>query len=454
MGLLVLIALLVAAVTWGVWAHEVRRRCEVSVAAIRSSGQRVLWSEFVIQPPLPDAQNGAWYLKQAGSSLVGAPPPYPIPPAANRGQWNAAAQNSVVANTKAFELLRQARACREVQWLTTRDAMGFPAPIPQIINASSLAKLVAAKAMLHHLRGEEAEALECWKDVSGEARIIGSNNCFLISSLVCMIVDGIGVDALQQIAPTIRIGPEGGASPQAMREVIAQLEDDRDFRNIVARGFFDERCNFTNGYFMGYWGSSWLPLGPMLEQHLQRGWTILGGVAEDVRDLTRTDHQKLLTQLTEVDRLVGIVPQFVTVTDDMINAVLHRRVLAATLAIQLYRHERGCYPVSFDELVPGYLSRIPLDPRNEDKRGLGYLLVDDVRPVVYSAGTSKSAPSTKPGLLPKAWLVQGTTGTGRRVEADDVVCFDAASVSPTGNGQPHEAANPGKQEQPDRALHQ
>jgi hypothetical protein len=69
--------------------------------------------------------------------------------------------------------------------------------------------------------------------------------------------------------------------------------------------------------------------------------------------------------------------------DEEINTF---NVLVQTdLAIRLFRHDRGRLPTSLDELVPGYLPAVPLDPYAKSKQPLIYRPQDDGF-LLYSVG--------------------------------------------------------------------
>jgi hypothetical protein len=437
-GLVGLGCLVLVAGACGIWWRVAARRCDQAIAAARARGERVSWREVDLGTAPPDGENAAWYVQQAGVALAAG-----TRPAVGTPGWAASVEKDVAANTRSLDLIRKARDYHEVCWGTKRDAYGFPV-VPVITNASSLAKLLRDKAILEHRRGEDRAAVESWQDMEAESRIIGRRSFTLIQSLISLIVDGIGVDAMEQIAPEIRIG-EGGVSAQEARGLIAELSEDAELREVVAQGFLSERTNGMTIYATPPTGLSGLPFRPVMLLEFRRGWDILGNIAED----TRHCQPGRTVTVDELDRLVGIIPQFTSAGNDVIACVLRRRVVALTLAVQIYHAEQGRYPASLEELVPGYLPKVLLDPRSADSRPLRYILADDGRrPLVYSCGLAQVPEAQLGKLVPKA---RATLSAGTKPvppAGTEVLFVDASAwVAPgpsTRQTRDHQAEQPGQ----------
>jgi len=63
-------------------------------------------------------------------------------------------------------------------------------------------------------------------------------------------------------------------------------------------------------------------------------------------------------------------------------------LLITTLALDLYREDRGELPTSLSELVPDYLPEVPLDPFGSGP--LNYRRIDQVRYLLYSLGQNRT----------------------------------------------------------------
>jgi hypothetical protein len=128
--------------------------------------------------------------------------------------------------------------------------------------------------------------------------------------------------------------------------------------------------------------------------------------------------------------------------------VLHRRVAAMMLAIQLYHHDRGVYPASLQELIPTYLSRELLDPRSADTKPLRYLLVGNgARPVICSVGSSTCSDAQILACVPKTPILppRATLPAG-----NDIVLFEvtrwtlpSSTTREAGHNDVEKAQSPG-----------
>jgi hypothetical protein len=84
-----------------------------------------------------------------------------------------------------------------------------------------------------------------------------------------------------------------------------------------------------------------------------------------------------------------------TMIRDLKRANAEQSMAAMAVAIQLFKHDKGRWPMSAVELMPDYLAKLPIDPWGDGKVSLGYVniksgLPDGTnRPMVYSREDSK-----------------------------------------------------------------
>lgn len=352
-AVVLLLVIGVTAAVWGVWWRVAHQRMDAVLAELREQGKTVRWQDVVIDD-VPDEENAALLYT-----------------AATGPDW--------------LESVRKARGLKRSlniprAELSKRDPWGMPA-MPRLADRSILAKAIKAEALKEHVNGDEREAVELVRDIGRLARSSASEPLLLIGGVVGQIVDHSGVDAIGEMALTIRIGDEG-LKAEEVRQLIPEVLDDLPLRKTLAEGFGRERLNGTNLYLANQPGVSGALLYPMLIDLFRKNTMILETVAEDVERLRRT----MPVGRVEEDVLWGIVAQIPDLSKDVIDLCIRRRMAGAVLAVQLYRHEHGAFPQRMEELVPQYLPTVPEDPRAAGAV-MGYVLeADGRRPILYMPG--------------------------------------------------------------------
>ncbi|GEM_PF-4473773 len=404
------ILLTLTAAVWAMWWHTSHRRMDALIASLRAKGKPASWSDIRIED-VPDEENAALLYKAA------------------------CAANSLDPVRKARTLSRSLNIPRDQ--INQRDAYGFP-PLPQFVNRSVLARTIAAAALKEHAAGNEREAVELCRDIERMARSSSSEPRWLIGSLVDLILRGIGQNAIEAIAPAIRLSDQG-LTPQEARLLIAQLADDREVRQIVAEGFRRERLNITGIYVHNASAIGAIALAPLMIDDRWRGAVILERAADDIERLRAPAPIS-----PPPESPFSIIPQFVSPGGDVACLYLRRRMAAAMIAVQLYRHEHGVYPAQLSDLVPGYLVEMPTDPRVPQAALMYHLDADGTRPILCMPGE----PSPNPALV---W--QHISGNAMKLPNSipktgpvliDASIWRAPSSQPVDNGKPAQAQAPGQ----------
>ena len=388
---------LISAGAWAYWSYEANRRMDAKIADLRAKGRILRWADLKYDE-VPDEQNAATHLRAAFAAYV----PSKLAsgyrrPTVGTPAWQTMAQAQVAANTQTLALARKARPFDRVCWDRPTPGANLP-PMPQFSNVSEFCRLLHGAALLHHRQGQEKQAIECWRDIEHTQQMIGKDNYTLICGLISLIESGIGTDAIVRMAPGFRFEGDGGLDPADARTLIRELLDTDPVKQAVARGLQGEGISATNFVLTDHnQGLSWL-LRPGLIMAMKRNMAIMDEAADRAEHLRyRPSQPPPPPTQTLFDYYT---PQFTNVVDDLIQEVLRRRLAAVTVALSLYRHETGRFPDSLQEIVPQYLPSVPMDPRNEEKTPLGYVLAQDgLRPVLYSAGNA----NPPVGQPPKQW---------------------------------------------------
>lgn len=90
-----------------------------------------------------------------------------------------------------------------------------------------------------------------------------------------------------------------------------------------------------------------------------------------------------------------LMPAFGKLAVTVKTVELRRDAARAAIALARYRLEHGVYPKALVDLVPGYLSCVPID--SFDGEPLRYSL-DDGRPMLYTVGTDRTDDAGKPTI--------------------------------------------------------
>jgi hypothetical protein len=226
------------------------------------------------------------------------------------------------------------------------------APPPKWPGGGDLKYLNSIRALLNelcdaglyeHSRGNDAEAVEFLRDALAMGRSLRSgNDKKLIQVLVGTGVEGAADSRMMVMAPGLSIAKTPDAadakhvSPAVLREVIKDLLLPRNVKAEIAAAFAAEP-----------------PRKP--------------GDPTNTLDVARA-------------------------TVQLNRACAEHRMLAMSLACQLYRADNGAWPASFEQLVSAYLPTLPTDPFGDGKEPLGYVLIKGGlpdggdRPLVYSRG--------------------------------------------------------------------
>lgn len=115
--------------------------------------------------------------------------------------------------------------------------------------------------------------------------------------------------------------------------------------------------------------------------------------------------QGALPAMPEEPLVSALVPAVDAAQFTCLNSRAQNALLLAVLALRAFEQERGAYPQDLQELVPGYLSRVPADPFGAGallyrRTGKGYLLYS-IGPDRQDDGGRPIDDSNRPGSDPR-----------------------------------------------------
>jgi hypothetical protein len=421
-GILVLIALLIGTRLWWGWVAD--RRLQAAIADLRSRGEPVTDADFA-EPPLPDEQNAAFYLRRAAagihpvlrdnSALVEAAAHHwyerPLSPDAEQSlRCRLQRTQPILAE------VRRARSAAGTQWSLANptDADGYRALLDLYGDLRGLGDELTYASREAHSTGDDGSAVEYILDglflehAFGRARDV-------VSYVLAGGAGTVVIDEASQLAPELRIGDSPPlASRGQVHELIRELLDTDAPRERLVRALQSDRkgASRTGSEF------AWYTYNPTAgDQGLVRspGWvnrpatvlfrpyavlhsaTILRHSIASVEAARQADSTAFTTftihspppqtGLPVVDTVAGLFRESDAARIIGIHrqcAALHARV-ARDLAIRLFELDHGRKPSSVKELVPNYLP----------------LLTRYVSPLAPPATTAPAtAPLTCPTTLP------------------------------------------------------
>lgn len=413
------IVLLFLALVRIAWGWDANRRLQAAINTIRSRGEPILPQDFA-STKVSDTENYVYYFNQAlaaFSTKVDSPrqsdqdfenyPPFPP-------NWYAMTKAAMAANVNCYTLLRSARDHQKVDWGVDWPE-AFRAGIGSVLfsrlpitDMRSMANLLVDSAQYHHLSGNDAEAVELILDLFAMSAALDKQP-MLVSHLVAVGLDSLGLEVLQMMAPAIQVSA-GSSSPNAKPTTRDRIEQ------MIALLLDPDRCN-----------------GLKMVLFAERAWTL-----QMFEDTTRAG--MILRPMYKLD-VIGVLPMNDPVIDNVakpsfggpadspekgnmelahlasnliaspLNRMLEtearvragRAMTAISLAARLYQidHE-GRWPANLDALVPAYLPAIPIDPMSPDARPVGYVLAQNgTRPLVYCMGEKRQEGSPLDNLPDK-----------------------------------------------------
>lgn len=361
-----------------VWGHITHRQVERAIDQIRLANQPTQASDFHHSniPPEEDAWPIQLQAASGVSSVVDCPrnsnldfPEYPpFNPA-----WHQAAAASENANAAAFALARQARQLPKARVQNAWTSLN---------SVKNLANVLTDGAIYIHLNGNDPEAVDRILDILSLAQSLrqDDNN---VSQLVALGIDSLAANAIQIIAPGLRLQASPGTAPTRNRvqRVISILLDESTLNDGWRRSLLDYQVQILT------WGQNiaeeaWV-IRPLADRSLCRALQNYQPVfvareqnnwPQARKFLMRQQRAPLYSDFRRYSRWFEFSGPQLHYFERYFRILAERRLTAISLACQLYRADHGHFPSQLAELVPTYLPKIPADPFHEDGRPIGYVI--------------------------------------------------------------------------------
>lgn len=408
------------------WGCEAERRLQAKIAEYRAAGQPVLLEDFMPEP-IPDEENGAHFLQLAASKItqpagVSVQVDFLVYDPQLCSDHLDDVHRIIQANQEALELVRAARSKSAADWKVPLSAPAFFVPLPDLSSQRRLAKLTSVAVLYHHLRADDAAAIETVRDGLGIARHVNDVSPFtLIVHLVANAIDSLGVMTLEGIVHNLDVWPErrpvrpnGRPATRAqVQALIRELLDEQALQARWAAAMYGERlCQMETGLALseGRLNLAFLMTGgpPAAAPLRDRATAFVLGPAwklDVIRMMEYTTayahagaapswpaararlpaHPLMTTGAESVSRSLSslLLPSFEGAPRWRFCVLAERRMAATALAIRLYELDHGSRPTTLADLVPEYLPAVPHDPLVAEGAEIRYL-PDAAQPLLYS----------------------------------------------------------------------
>ena len=428
-------------VVHAIWGWVAGQRLRSVVAGLRAKGEMTVAADLN-GAAVPDADNAALDYWPAGRSIKWDSPAHAAFNKLEDYRWPLSDQDLATFHAFVMEYA-PALALADTGSKKSRADWGIKSTTPMhavllrhLSDARQLAVLLQAAAYDAHGRGDDAQAVHRLLQILALARAIDAPPSFNITHMVRMGCDNLATTALQEMAASLVIEPASPKTPnvkpaqrQQVDALLAELTADGVYLADWHRAMAGERVEaldsadtFISGK-MGAWGTPLTGFAATGWQAAVKGYVLQPLIFQDARVMTDA--------LTKVIA-AGQSPDWPTATTlagnpnfYRANGYLHpwaaemmgsydrillnhfrswtnRRLAATALALRASAADHaGQLPARLDDLVPGYLPRLPIDPM---ARGgttpLRYRATGD-DPLIYSVGENGLDDGGSDVTLPK-----------------------------------------------------
>jgi hypothetical protein len=423
-----LVLLLVASIVE--WERLGEDRLKREVEELRRAGEPMLPEEFN-RPAVADAANAAVDLRAAGARIDDNDPRVialddlePLTPLTRREL--AVIKAAVEANAAALADVDSATAKPGVDWQIRFKTPVADTLLPDINPQRGVVHVLAADLLYAHQQGDDARALRRAMQIRFVSRAVGRPP-FIISQLVAIGFSGMASSRLIQIAPDLKVGGRGGASPREIKAAIDALltRDAEDTGLLFAlrsermmcldaiqavmdgRIKVDHLLAITGNAGRSAYSFSVYSFKPLLAEDARfsvRHMTQIidqfnHGVPADLPALRakQLNRPGLDAWSTQHRLSAMLLPGTRRFFEEHYRGLTLNRLAATALAIRCYCVDHdGRFPSQLNDLVPRYLPAVPADPMASG-RVLGYVrdrsasppgATGAAAPIIYSLGAN------------------------------------------------------------------
>jgi hypothetical protein len=394
-----------------VWGQRVQSRLDETIADIKAKGEPILFTDLVYEP-LPDAENGAWYLMQAlqnWPSVPGQPGVHLFDTdwymeGEEAGFADPITDNAAyLASCKpALDLLRQAGEIERSVWGSGVSRPLYYMLLPHLGNTRELARYVDDVAFRALDIGDTELAFETMLLQHTIARHSLGQNPTIIDSLVAMSIMSMNCAYIEKALPQIDPAElRDGRARELAKQVIATLTSDM-LRDGMIQGLIGERAAMYDVFECLLDGTesaanmlypddpiTWIIDTPGLSYTYRPALineqlmvvqittqfieSLKADVPYDVYQQLNDNYEHLLLEDAWQYPIASMfMPAYGATARTVLRNEVTQRCAAIAIAIKLYEADHGERPDTLDQLVPAYLPTLPADPYSKTGEPIRY----------------------------------------------------------------------------------
>lgn len=415
LGVIFILLLLVGLRLW--WGHRTNARLDALIAEIEARGEPIHFNDM-IRDPIPDDQNKAFYLRQALAQWPTVPG---LGVVITETDWFSDPENhpDPITDNPAYlaqleplmALIEQANAVPDCDWGVRLQSPAINILLPHLAEQRKLARLIRDAAQRASESGDVGSALHMIRLLGAPGEALDAQPSTFITHLVGLSIHSLVSKTTEELLPGMDISSDPTHRSRAEADaLLSKLQDETAIHDSYTQGSIGERWmvydfamavldgRITYGTF-----TSGGNAGPSLVNNILM-WSIRPLLLRDTELLVLTyteyvsaskvattpgEHAELVSQamqnqlgvdtqeLLDKHYLLYRLSGWLTIpsgsgTVAYYRLLAQRRLAAAALAIKLYESDHGRRPDTLSQLVPDYLTTIPVDPFAEDGSPIRY----------------------------------------------------------------------------------
>jgi hypothetical protein len=407
----ILAVLLLIACLWHVSASRAAdSQLDRLIASYRAAGQPVLLADFE-NPPVPDSQNAAKVYLNAGATVTlegdAEKELASLHVSLTPAQMDLA-KTILDRNAEPLRLCHQAGTMTAIDWPWRP---GFDEHMMRIQMDSfkplrTVGKLLAVAVSYHHLRGDDAAAIQTLRDGFALADALDQGHT-IIDHVTALALDHFYLSKTQEILLDLKMSSSrGGADAAEIRDLIRYLLDEQAQVRCFQWALYGERAGYI------YLAENLDRLYPRtlrwrVQSIVQRPWLRRGmlrvirryaalaqaGTKDNyfaaLEVFPKQDDTQTFMEAVFLGEMGGLVVGVADVRElefDFRTRV-QRRLAATALAMKLYERDHGHPPAALADLVSDYLPAVLNDPFDPSGGPIRYA-PKSRWPALYSLGTN------------------------------------------------------------------